>query len=468
MALLLTPIDSELFDDNSYVMKVWDSVASELTSRTSKQAELAAKRQEVKRKATLDAELKQNNYIQQIRASWGDLISLASTVPAVVEQDPTTVKNDDNLQRTTATELARTATDTPVNLTEEQKAIAAEKKRMCDTCSNEGSDPTFVAGVMQKNAASMKVGVAESFISKSNRISGNDATDLASMDCTKSVALAEIKQAGKDFGESLIGMVATGTLTPNNIRDYFDELSASVGTSLAQLLGGAISGIPNFNPCASQLFSKVSIGFGLMASAAETLALTGEFAAVTINSVSNIVQHSPELLIGMAETLAQTAVNTGLMAIRIAMGSCLDKQSAFMGMIGNAERLVKGGISVYNGACKAKSAIEGLIETTEKLNFSSRIKSLVKDHPCVRSMDMLIKGTNVDIRTYMHLTATGIKYARISLGTDRQARLSSYMLHNQPAIRDTWTRNAYDRRNHTTDRICNRYTLYGYGSFSYL
>ena len=465
---ILSELSSEIFNSNNYVMQVWDSVASELAGRSTMQQNLNSKRATAAEQSVLAAEKANLGYIQQIRAAWGDLMSVASTVPAVVEQSEGTIKNDDNLSNTTVN-VSNPAINKDIAVAKEELPIEAEKKLLADTVSVEGSNPLLVAKVMQQEQNVVTEGLVASFLSGNNMMPASDAATMASIDCTKEIATAMMKQTGEDFAKEIWSLASEGALSPNALLATFDDTMAKAGTVIGNYLGAAVGGVPNGNPCASQTLSsfgaKCSLLANTLVSGVNMLSAVGRFGVALANQANNIYQHGPEILVGMAETLAQTAVNTAFLAIRVAAKRNCAVQfavDAAQGLLNVAEVTVEGGIAVINTAQELKSSVDDLIHTVETFDIKKRTEDLVKSHPLVRTMDTLLKGTNVDLRTYLHLTGTGIKFARISLGADQQNKLSSVMYHKQKCIRDAWSVGLIKRRNYTTDMTINRYNAYGY------
>lgn len=471
---ILSDLTTEVYNSNDYVMKVWDSVTSELNSRTVMQNKLQSQRVDAARKSVLEAEKANSSYVQRIHAAWGDLIHTASTVPAVIEQNDETIRNDDNLQKTLAGDLVRTAVDGTVNVVKEQLPIEEEKQRMANSCSKAGSNAPLVADVIKDAKGTTASGLFNSFRSGLNMMKPTDASEMASTDCTKEVAAAMMVDAGKSFAEDCLTFAEFGMLTPGVFAAEFDMLAANAGDALANYLGGALAGIPNGNLCSSHVLTNFGAYCSLAASAANLAFsfahLGGQIANNMINNASEFIVQSPNLLIHGAETLAQTAVNTAFMAVRIAAKqNCLIKMAvdAANGMMEMADTVMEGGVAVINTAQELKSSVDTLISTTKSFDIMGETKRLFNNHPVVRSVDNLIKDTCVDIRTYMRLTQNGIKYARISLGADRQNKLSSVSIWHNKTIKDTWSREYVRRQNYTTDMHVNRYNAYGMFSFSY-
>ena len=474
MPKILSDLTTEVYNSNDYVMKVWDSITNELNTRTVMQNNLQSKRLEVAREAAAAAEQANIGYVQQIKAAWGDLIHTASTVPAVIEQTDETIKNDDNLQKTLAGDLARKTVSGNVNVAREQLPIETEKKKMANNLSNMTNDAALIANVLKDAKGPVAAGLIDSFRSGLNRMKPTDAADMASIDCTKEVATAMMKDMGKNFASDMFSFVKAGVLTPGVFAAEFDELATNAGTVIGNYLGGALGGLPTGNLCSSQVLTNLSAKCSLVANLADSAfryaAFGGQIANNMINAASMFIAEAPDLLIHGAETLAQTAINTAFLSIRIAAKkNCLIRMAVDTAdsMLGMADTVLEGGIAVINTAQELKSSVDTLIHTAKSVDILGETKKMLENHPVVRTADSLLKDTCVDIRTYMRLTQTGIKYARIGLGADRQNKLSSLTLWHNKSIKDTWAREYVRRSNFTTDMYVNRYNAYGMFSFSY-
>ena len=471
---ILSEVTNEVYNSNDYVMKVWDSIASEMTGRTVAQSNLQSKRVDAVKRAQAEAEQASIGYVQQIKAAWGDLIHTASTVPAVIEQTDETIRNDDNLQKTLAGDLVRSAVNGEITIAKEELPIQEETQRMASACSNKGSDPVLVSNVIKSCNTATASGVIGTFRSGINQLKPTSASTMASTDCTKEVATAMVKEAGKDFAKECFLLTSFGLLTPSIFSAEFDNLMATTGTALGNYLGGVLGGLPNGNLCASQTLTNFSAKCALAANLASTAfkfaQFGGQIANNMINMASSFVIAAPDLLIHGAETLAQTAINTAFLAVRTAAKqNCLIRMTldAADNVLGLADTVIEGGVAMINTAQEIKSSVDTLIKTAQNVDIVGRTKSLIQNHPAVRSIDNLLKSNCVDIRTYMRLTQTGIKFARISLGADRQNKLSSVTYYHNKSIRDSWTREYIRRQNWTTDNYVNRYNAYGMLSFTY-
>ena len=134
----------------------------------------------------------------------------------------------------------------------------------------------------------------------------------------------------------------------------------------------------------------------------------------------------------MAETTAQTAVSTAFLALRNAAKTNCAISLAVNGLqntLAVGETLIENGIAVISTADELRGSVNSLVEIVKKKDFVADLKERINIHPVVRSMNELIDGSCVDLRTYMRLTSTGTKFARVMLGADMQNKLSSAVEH---------------------------------------
>lgn len=472
MAGLLSDLSPEIYDSNDYVMQVWDSIGAELIAREDTRTELQKQRDEEAQRAVEAAQLANANYVQQMYAAYSDMIQTASTVPAVVDQSGETIKNDDVLEQTVPKFLSGNIIIDGQKYTPTD-AIYRALFAMAQTCGIEGNDPNIIAKQLNIDLPAILEGNVKAYNSFMQKMGSTISSDGATLDCSKEVAGAMLNRASAEFAKELWGKIRDGKLTPAQFMATFDKNMANVGTQMAKYIGAALGGIPSSTTCNTAMFTRNSIIYAetaqMITSGLGKVAALGEFGASLMNQANNLYLNGPDLLIGMVESTTQNAVGMAFMAARIAAKKNCDI-AYFMdfatGSFTYGEAFVKGGIKILNSAQKMGSALDGLITSVQNKDFVGELKEKVKEHPCIRTMDTLIKGTNVDIRTYLHLTKNGIKYARISLGADRQHKLSSMAIHSK-YISDAWTWGYIKRQNWSTDTTCNRYNEYGMSRYHF-
>ena len=467
MPLTFTSLTNEVYDANEYAIQLMESITTELATRNTVRTGLQKQRDAIVQ-ATMQAAQTQNiGYVQQIKAAWGDLVELNSTVPVVVEQDPATVANDDVLQATTAaSQMVSSQYDVSGN--------AAAVKEQINTFANlQKGDPSIVAGAIAANANALGNGALGTLMTGDLKGIANDASTLARMDCSKEAALALAKDAGMCFAEGIWTNLNQGTLTPNVLLANFDANLAALGNAFADYVGAAAAGLPGANNCATSTLTNYALGCAAVMNTIEKSATfvngLASFGIALADQAADIYMHGPDLLIAMAESTAQTAANTALMAVRnAAKTNCTIAfaVNAAQSTLAVGETVLEAGIACVNTATELKGSVDTLVNTVKNTDFVADLKKKVNLHPVVRMMDRLISNNCVDIRTYARLASTGSKFARVMLGADTQSKLSSQMLHYPRSINSYNSRAWISRANYTTTRASNRYNLYGKSDYS--
>ncbi len=473
MAMLLNSLDPEMYDANNYVIKVWDSIGEELTHRSAAQAQLDAQRKMSSEEAQLQAELQNTNYVQQLYASWTDLITTNSTVPAVVDQADGAVQNDNVLEKTLPQVLSgnmvidgrKYSTNDVIERALLQLAMA------CDIAS---SDPDFIAQQLKIDLPAIREGNVKAYQEFMGKLETTISSDASRIDCSKEVAAALVQRAGADFAKDFWSMLKEGKMTPNNLMKTFDRNMANLSTQFGKYIGAALGGIPSPISCASMANTDNSLLYAetamLMESGLGWVAGCGEFGAKLMNQANNIYRNGDRILLNMAETMVQDTVGMAFMAIHTASKTncAINLMRDFAtGCFIYGEATIKGGIKILNSVQKMDTALSGLMKTVERKDILGDLKKRAKLHPCVRTVNTLVDSTNVDIRTYLKITQTGVKFARIALGADRQHKISSMALHSEPYIRDAWSVGYIKRYNWSTDLTCNRYNEYGVSRYNF-
>ena len=438
---------AQVFDMSGYTTRAKALVEDEADSNNQVRGELEGMRRQISLRAQNYANLKNQWYIQTQKAAVGDNVTLNSTVPVVVEQSPDTVQVDAALEATEPGDFGRT-----YMLVDQSDLDASE------------SEQAF-ASLEQGDAAEV-----EQIIHDHDANAQAEAQYLAQLDASKQVATELAKEAGKTSGQNLVNDVMSGKLTANKLLQHVDYFIGNLGDSIGSYVGAALSGIPSPNNCASQTLSNIGLGvsgvlitINVAATVANGLAT---FGANLADSIADTYVHGPELLISMAETTAQTAAQTTMMALRNASKTNCTAAFAYgtiKGAVAVGETTIRAGISVATKAKELQGAAENLVKVVEKKDFVGDLKKKVKLHPAVREMDRFIKSNKTDIATYSRLTRNGDKFARVMLGVDAQNRYSSVKKHCTNIVSSM---SGFRRLNYSTTAECNRWNLYNKQTFS--
>lgn len=454
---------AEVYDMSSYAEQAATAVTVEAQGNNAIRSQLEAMKDQIIKFTMAQAEAQNMSYVQQIKAAWGDLVGLNSTVPVVVEQNPATVKNDDALALTTSpTELAtKVATD------KEKLATDLAAQQMANLSLG---DPGTVAKAIQEGAQGVANGSVTAVLTGKVPAVQNDATFLAAMDCTKQASMDLAKTAGECFAKSIVANVEQGTLTPEVLLANFDANMAAVGTAIGTYVGAAVADVPNGNPCASQTMTNYALGCAALINTVNKSAAVVNglmtFGAKLADQAADLYDNGPELLLAMAETTAQTAISTAFLAMRNAAKTNCAISLAVNGLqntLAVGETLIENGIAVVSTASELKSSADTLIEVVKNKDFVKDLKDKVNMHPVVRSVKTLLDGNAVDLRTYARIASNGTKFARVMLGADMQNRLSSAIEHLPGPPMST--KSKIDRMNYTTTRASNRYNVYAHSEY---
>ena len=438
---------AKVYDMSSYAIRARALIEEEAKNNNSVRAQLESIRQNVSTRAQAEAQNRNMQYVQELKASLGDNTTINSTVPVAVEQTPETVQNDD---RVAATE--------PMSIKEaymalEQMELSPSESELAYAALEQG-DPSVV----------------EQYIHEQDALSQAEAQYLAELDATKQVAMELAKESGKEFAQGTVNDILAGKLSANKFLKNFDYFMGNLGDSIGSYVGAALSGIPSPNDCSSQTLTNFGLGVSGMLTTINTAATIANglatFGANLADSLADIYAHGPELLISMAETTAQTAAQTTMMALRNASKTNCTAAFAYgtiKGAVAVGETTIKAGISVATKAKELKGAAEHLTKVVEKKDFMGDLKKRIQLHPAVREMNRFIDGDKFDLAAYSRLTRNGDKFARVMLGVDQQDRFTSVKKH---AVQPTTARAGFRRNNYSTTQECNKWNCYAKQSFS--
>lgn len=461
MAKAFIPIDAaplkptvaqavDVYDVSSYAKRSTALIEAEEANNNQVRQTLEKMRAETSKAAQTAATARNMAYVQSTKAAYSDNIKLNSAVPVVVEQTPETVVNDDALMAT------QPMTIKEAYIAVEQANLNAEDAERAYAALEQG-DPT----------------VAAQMIHDQNELAQAEARYLAQLDCTKQVATELAKESSEQFARNLMADLADGTITPNDLTKNVDTLLASVGTSIGSYLGAALAGVPNPNNCASQTLTNIALGTStaltVINGAANTFNGLATFGMNLADSINDVYRHGPELLVNLAESTAQTAAQTALLALRnAARTNCTMAlvKDTITGAITVGHTAIKAGISVATTAKDLKGSVDKVINVVKKKDFVGDLKKKVKMHPAVRELDRFIKADKTDLAAYSRLTRTGTKFARVTLGSNRQKQLSSAMYHSAQTVQTS--RNWINRGKYSTTPEANKYNLFARSPYSLL
>lgn len=438
---------AKVYDMSSYTRRATSLIESESANNNAVREKLEKLRQGVSQRAQDRAREENKKYVQEKRASQGDNTTINSTVPVAQEQTPETVENDDALEETAP-------------LTVEEAYIALKTMTL-----NPGEAEAAYASLMEGDPS-----VVEQIIHDHEAYAQAEAQYLAELDATKQVSKELAKEAGKEFAKGTAEDIMSGDLDAKQLSKNFDFFMSNLGDSIGAYVGAALSGVPSPNDCSSQTMTNAGLGvagvLGVINKAATITNGLVTFGTNLADAMADIYSHGPELLISMAETTAQTATQTTLMALRnaartnctIAMGMDIAEGTVAVG--GAA---IKAGISIAGKAKDLKGAADNLVKVVQKKNFMGDLQRRIKLHPAVREMNDFINGDKLDLDTYSRLTRNGDKFARVMLGVDAQNRYSSVKKH---AVSVPRSRQKLLRNNYSTSAECNKWNLYSKQSYS--
>ena len=435
---------AQVYDVSSYTSRAKALVEEEAGANNTVRTQLESIRQDVSAEAQDYATDLNAEYVQNTAAALGDNVTLNSTVPVAIEQSPNTVINDDAIDSTSplSVEDAYIALKSMTDLKagEAEAAYAALMQ----------GDPSVVADIIKRQ--------------------DEEAQYLAELDATKHISKELAKLYGENLANGIVNDVMNGKLSANRLVGHFDSFMTNLGDAIGMYVGAALSGIPGANNCSSQTLTNFGLGvssaLNMINGAANTINGLATFGVNLADSIADIYQHGPELLISMAETTAQTAAQTALMALRNASKTNCTiafAMGAVKGAVAVGETTIKAGISLATKAKELQGAAEKLINVVEKKDFVGDLKNRVQMHPAVREMNRFINADKLDLATYSRLTRNGDKFARAMLGVDAQNRYSSIKKHSSsiPSSLGSWKRN-----NYTTSAECNKWNMYMKQNFS--
>lgn len=438
----------QVYDMSSYTKRAKAAIEAEAASNNAVREKLEQMRQNVSLRAQERAMAANKSYIQEKKAALGDNTTINSTVPVTQEQTADTVENDNVIEQTEPMSIKEAYMGLELLTDVDSRDLA-----LAYACLETG-DPS----------------IAEQLIHDHDAKAQAEAQYLAELDATKQLSKELAKEAGQEFAEGTVEDIMNGDLDAKQFSKNFDFFMTNLGDSIGAYVGAALSGVPSPNDCSTQSMTNSGLGVAGMLNfinrSANTINGLATFGTNLADAMADIYSHGPELLIAMAETTAQTAAQTTLMALRnasrtnctIAMGMNIAEGTVAVG--GAA---IKAGISIAGTAKDLKGAADNLVRVVKKKDFMGDLKRRVKLHPAVRSMNDFIDGDKLDLATYSRLTRNGDKFARVMLGVDSQNRFTSAKKHMVSIPR---SRQKFVRNNYSTTAECNKWNMYSRQSYS--
>lgn len=493
--LALTDTESNVYDASQHVAAVNASVKQELNTRVQVQEQLQTARDKEWDESVKEAYQEAEDFINKVKSCAGDVMTIATSIPAVIEQTASTVQADDELEKESpnrdsdggteeSSPMENEATDQP---TESQQPDTSEEYEVIDlhrgNCGGRKKTKSELQGKIISDAA---IPVAEQAVSVVNGLT--DSTDKSMMapqevtDAAKAKELAGV-DTGKDVQTSMTRRILEKAADLMTEQQENGDLTLrakllwnlnEAATAIGHQVNAVLNGVPNGNLCATQEVTLNSIMGGLMANTIldlmDSWSVTSDILGMIqdasgwisftgtdiLNAISNMDQLGRDIM-ALGKFNSNGLVN-GTAPCRPSLDSFGLDKSVFM----------EAGLSLMDqtGILEAGQITGTVIHDTEVLvdRSKNRLREL---NPFARDMGTYMSRKPIDMVNYGKMTNRGIKVARTTMGTSRQNMLTSVL--DTIKESDTSSTTCADIKRpaiRTTSASCNRHNCYSRVSFS--
>ena len=482
--LILTSLETEVYDTTHHCATVNSSVQAELMSRVSVHNQLKVVRDAEVEASIAIAFAAEQTFIQTLKDAFTDLISAASVVPAVVNLDPATLKADSALElsgidaEALERQIAGMDTESLTDSAELQDALMAAQSSdsgslfgslsdLFDSLTGGGGiDADAASDLASEGAEGLAVNALDALLVSAVPAAALIPQDMrqamiktalsAAVSVSKSLAAAVASNVTSLMSSNLMDTIASGALSITELPDLLASNLSAVGAFISEQVAGGIAGVPCSLPGTTELFTNESLGtsclFNIIESYADTpgcsmsvLDKLMEQASGTcpfdIAAVTDMIANSP---LTMENLEVFNAINGSYME-----GSISLIEDPITGNIGPS------GIAVIGGVCSPDPELldscgqlgTALLQSpTIVTNEMQYAESLQKVHPVTQEVSEAILNNAKNMTVYDQLTATGDHLARTCIGADMQNKLTSVSTVINTQNRSTFRRAAIRSR----------------------
>ena len=489
--LKITDAASNIYDAGQHIAAVNASVKRELNTRVQVQTQLQSKRDAEKKQNQDEAYKRAEAFVKTLKQSMGDIMTIATTIPVVVEQTAGVIKSDDELEKTSGnrgdgssegsgSEETPPMENTAQQPTESESPDTAEQTEVIDlhrgNCGGRGkTNPKTQKNILDKTKDlgekiwdGLTSGESKESI-KSNQTEGEkQASELAKVDTGKDAVDALSKKLSDDISQAAKEAAEAGIIPIEDLTGLIQTTYPDAAQLIGDITGCGGQGRAPVNICASQEKTVESILGGLLANTARNLLGSTSVTKDVLAFLDDIASKTCNITWDFLEAMSNMD-NTGSNVAYIAkMNGGITYCPPSVGPDGRDRSLVEEfGISFIDpdgqlGAGQLVDIIKDVVRPMDApRDFHHR-----HGNPVARTMGSRA-GSSTSVKDYGKMTNRGIKMARVTLGTSRQNVLTDVL----ETVKKTDTSKTAVRTikrpvPFTTTTAHNRHNCYGRMSFS--
>ena len=428
--------DTNTYDAQKHTDDVNASAQSELDSRESVEKDLQAKRDAEAKQSQDEAYKVDSEFITDLKECIGDVMTLASSLPAVKEETPSQVKADNALDKgvdTDAVEKSAENTETEATQESAEKAEAAEAKvKLGGNCGGRNStSPKAVSKASEKASEKLSEKAAKAAEGKTpdteETEDEREAREMAEIDTGKDVGLATLEQSIEKTAEKVTKKDKEGTSILDTIKNGAKKIGEIIGVGS----GAGDRGAPNKGGTTTET-TKESAAEGSILSMVNEYAKTAGNNLASLSkmakAVNKICPIIPDKFITATKNASQTSKN--IAAITKENGGPKKDCRPVVDKNGNDNSAKSSGgiLSLVKDMVSDEKKITNLINSAGDIADAARKKKWsAMVAPTTRIMGVNLGVSTKDMRKYADLTKTGIKFARSTMGTSRQNKMTSIL-----------------------------------------
>lgn len=486
--LKITDAATSIYDAVQHIASVNASVKRELKTRVQVQTQLQSERDAEKKQNQDEAYKRAEAFVKTLKQSKGDIMTIATSIPAVIEQTMGVIKSDDELEKTSDnrkddkedSEESPPVENTDQQSTESESPDTAEQSESIDmhrgSCGGRGgNDPKPQKDIIdQAKDLGEKIwdglcnGESKEDIENNQTEGEKQASELAKVDTGKDANDALGKKVSDDVAEEAKKTAEEGIIPMKDLTDLIKATYPDAAKIIGDITGCGEQGKAPVNTCASQEKTVNSILGGLLAKTARNLLNSYSVTKDVLSFLDDIAKDTCNITWDYLDAMSH-----------------MDNNSANTAAIAQKNNGIKHCPPSVNAAGKDRSLIEefgiAFVDPDSKLG-AGQLVDLVKDaakapdpprdlqnrqgNPVARNMGARA-GASTSMQNYDKMTGRGIKFARVTLGTSRQNILTDVLdTVKKTDTSKTAVRTIKRPMAHTTTSSHNRYNCYGRMSFS--
>ena len=480
---------TNIFNSVQHCASVNSSVKQEMETRVQVQTNLQSRRDAEKKQSQEEAYKRAEAYVKTLQQSSGDIMTIASTIPAVVKQSMSVIKSDDELEKNAGSseskdeDSQKEMEESPPVENTEQKETTSESPQTAEegevinlhrgNCGGrKNTDPKTQKTIIddtkdlgKKIWDGLTNDETKSDIEKKETEGEKKAGLLAALDTGKDACCTLVKTLTQDVSKEAADAQKNGEVQPSALEQLIQLKYPMAAEIIGKIAGAGQQGGAPPNKCSTQEVTVASILGGLMANTVRSLMESTSVTKSILSLMDKATGKTCNIAWDIIDALSKMDNTSENTVAVVQMNGKINCPPAVWKNGRDHSVLEEFGIAFVdpNGDKKVGKLYDLVMDSADRYEAERR---MAKANPVSRMLGQRA-SSSTSMKQYGKLTERGIKFARVSLGTSRQNILTDVL--NTIEKSDTTGKEcAVVRRplTFTTTKTHNRHNCYGHMSYA--